>query len=348
MTGRRESHTRKLVGKRRDPKELTPENVLQEARIAQEQLNSEGALSIQDWKELTEKLASACRAYYTLAAVSRRRNIEPAAQEALFSELFQFRASIEKRIFDSLLLVGDQELLWKDATSNSFFGVSAKQGVSIRYPLATCVPTKICGARCYAHDGRDRELHPLFRGALTHYVGFRYEEGSALDRKRVFESLDKAISYGVSAAIKDASNAKKAGYNRLPRVRFSHVGEMAATPEFTNDLANELKKRCPELACVIYSRHPNANRLNTEKLVVNFTLDRHSSKRRKHAPDGSRIVYSSWDGELSDTAEVNFLEHHVTEVKSPNLLGNICPVTENHQSIASCDEAHCDKCFRAC
>lgn len=157
--------------------------------------------------------------------------------------------------------------------------------------------------------------------------------------------LSKSIDKGVEAALIDQASALKGGYNRLPRIRFSHVGEMAATPEFTNALAAEVKKRNPEVQCVIYTRHPKAKLLDTNLLVVNFTLEGAGDVRAKLAPAGSRIVNSAWDGDLNKSAEINFLEHHVEKSTIAKGAGSICPVTANLRKTPSCDSAFCQKCF---
>ena len=134
-------------------------------------------------------------------------------------------------------------------------------------------------------------------------------------------------------------------YKRLPRIRFSHVGEMAATPEFTNALAREIKKRDPRAQCVIYTRHPKARLLDPTLLVVNFTLEGTDDARLKHVPASARIVNSAWDGIIYDEAEVNFLEHHVERAATSTRAGSICPVTANHKQTPSCDLARCQRCF---
>ena len=232
-----------------------------------------------------------------------------------------------------------------EATKDSFFGKSKKQGVSIRYALASCVPTATCGGRCYAHDGRDRELLHIYRGVLNYYVGLEFENGSPQRRQQILGLLSKSIDKGVEAALVDQASALTEGYNRLPRIRFSHVGEMAATPEFTNALALEVKKRDPSVQCVIYTRHPKAKLLDTNSLVVNFTLEGAGDVREKFVPLGARIVNSAWDGNINEAAEINFLEHHVEKSTSAQGSGSICPVTANHKKTPSCDSAHCQKCF---
>ena len=120
---------------------------------------------------------------------------------------------------------------------------------------------------------------------------------------------------------------------------------MAATPEFTNALALEIKKRNPKVQCVIYTRHPKAKLLDINLLVVNFTLEGAGDVREKFVPQGARIVNSAWDGNINEAAEINFLEHHVEKSTIAKGGGSICPVTANHKVTPSCDSAHCQKCF---
>ena len=232
-----------------------------------------------------------------------------------------------------------------DATRDSFFGCSRKQGVSIRYALASCVPTERCGGRCYAHDGRDRELQHIFRGVLNYYVGLAFEQSPPLTRTAIMERLAHAIDTAVRAALDDQVRAAESGFSRQPRIRFSHVGEMAATPGFTNELARQVIRRNADIQCVIYTRHPRAKELDTAAMVVNFTLEGPQDSRRRFAPLGSRLVSSAWDGVAWEGADVNFLEHHVEKTAPQRGGGCVCPVTVDHKSTPSCDSARCEKCF---
>jgi hypothetical protein len=284
------------------------------------------------------------RHYYSLAAMSRRRVVDASIRDTSIDRLFSMRTILETRIDESLRLIPDQEALLKQVTKSSFFGKSIKQGVSIRYPLSTCVPTKSCGGRCYAHDGRDRDYQRLFRGVLNGFIGSSYEDKPYL-RGLIMKSLSREIDQAIRAAREDALLAKRTGFNRMPRIRFSHVGEMTKTPTFANDLAKTIKSRDSEISCVIYTRHPDANKIDSSVFVVNFTVEGSSDKRIEFMPRGSRLVCSSWDGEIFDRAEVNFLEHHVDKFSTPTGYGGICPVTVDHKATPTCDSARCYKCF---
>ncbi|MGP1665927.1 MAG: hypothetical protein ACTS5I_08480, partial [Rhodanobacter sp.] len=180
---------------------------------------------------------------------------------------------------------------------------------------------------------------------LNYFVGQTYSQLGTDGREQLFAELAGAISYGVLAARQDQETAQQSGFHRQPRIRFSHVGEMAATPEFTNDLARNIHRIDDEVACVIYTRHPSARMLDPSLLVINFTLEGDGDVRRSWVPDDARIVASAWHGQLSSIAEINFLEHHVEKVERPTGSGAICPVTAGHESKPSCDSALCQLCF---
>lgn len=178
------------------------------------------------------------------------------------------------------------------------------------------------------------------------YVGCLYEDGSTREREKVIENLGPALIYGVDAALQDCTTARENGFERAPRIRFSHIGDMASTPEFTNRLAWEIRHRAPEIECVAYTRHSNADRLDPQNLIVNFTVESADDPRFKWIPSHARIVGSAWDGHVVQQASVNFLEHHVEKSASSVGNGHICPVTDKHEQLRSCDEARCDLCFQ--
>jgi len=277
--------------------------------------------------------------------MTRRTELDEDLRAEGLAQLFRMRTLVESRILEQIRFNAYNIPVDLEATKETFFGKSKKQGVSIRYALESCVPTATCGGRCYAHDGRDRELLHIYRGVLNYYIGLEFEKGSSDRRQQILSLLSKSIDKGVEAALVDQRFAFSEGYNRLPRIRFSHVGEMAATPNFTNAIAQEVKNRDKRVQCVIYTRHPKASLLDTNMLVVNFTLEGAGDVREKFVPQGARIVNSAWDGELNESAEINFLEHHVEKLTIAKGGGSICPVTANHKVTPSCDSAHCQKCF---
>ena len=120
---------------------------------------------------------------------------------------------------------------------------------------------------------------------------------------------------------------------------------MASTPTFTNAVAKAIKRVNSDVQCVIYTRHPTANELDPELLVINFTVEGDADPRLAMAPKGARLVGSAWDGALSEIAEINFLEHHVEKSSSALGVGFICPVTVEHARGGSCDGCRCQACF---
>lgn len=334
-----------LIGKRTRGK-IDPVATLAAADEALERLAGAKPQPVEDLRALKHHYARDCRSYYSVAALSRRGVLEDELRSAAYAKLFRLRSTLENSIIRDLDYCGQRGDLEKIWASKSFFGVSAKQGVSLRYALASCIPTRDCGARCYAHDGRDREIHHLFRGALNYYFGQQYEHFSAKAQRHLLDLLSNAVVFGVSAARDDCLRAEvELGIQRLPRIRFSHVGEVASTPLFANAVAQQIHSIDPEVSCVIYTRHPRAQELDSEQFVVNFTLEGDDDPRSRWAPANSRIVSSAWDGRLSSIADINFLEHHVAEVAAADGIGVVCPVTLDHGKNTSCDVARCQMCF---
>jgi hypothetical protein len=341
------SATKSLVGARRRSAEIDPAIELEKATMLIEELRSKQPATVKNLKDLKQRYSAACRNYYTVAAISRRKVLDETLRAGLLSILYSLRAQLEAKIIDDLRMAEDYAEVWREATNRSFFGFSAKQGVSIRYPLYSCVPTRECGARCYGHDGRDRELHLIFRGALNYLCGDKFENGLQTDRKQVLQNLDPAIRHAVRVAIREQRAAAENGYKREARIRFAHVGEMAATPAFTNALAAAIKDCDPSVACVIYTRHPKCSALDPSLFRINFTLDAADDQRGRFAPGHARLVSSAWDGKVSPHADINFLEHHVEKGVRATGKGFVCPVTADHSSIPTCDSARCDACFRS-
>lgn len=329
-------------GPRRRSRE--PSLIIQEAESAYSELKSCNRESLSTLEMIREHFAPPSRAYYALAALSRRAQLDDGSRASAYKLLFPLRALLEKRLIEAFQRMGRPIDVVLRFGCKSFFGNSIKQGVSIRYPLSTCVPTSRCGGRCYAHDGRDRDYQRLFRGALNGLVGLHYEKHPE-DRGAILARLSQQIDEVIALIRSEALGAAGAGYTRKPRIRFSHVGEMAATPTFANDLASTIKSRDPNISCVIYTRHPKAARLSVEHFVVNFTVEGPKDKRIALQPPNSRLVSSSWDGSIFPTAHVNFLEHHVEKSSFSVGRGSVCPVTANHKATPTCDSARCERCF---
>jgi hypothetical protein len=322
-----------------------PASVLQEAEECLALLNSYHPKPLDSVPAIRDSFVDFGRSYYSLAALSRRKVLDVDLRVAAMARLFALRSLLEKQMLAGLKCSVPYTNVLGYALRSGFFGKSIKQGVSIRFPLATCVPTTLCGGRCYAHDGRDRDLQRVFRGVLNWYVADFFENGDTMTRCAVMEALSKSIDDAIAAARAECRSVASEGYSRRPRIRFSHVGEMASTPTFTLALAKEVRRRAPDIACVIYTRHPLAKLLVGDELIVNFTVDGTADSRMRLRPRGARLVSSSWDGKLVEEAEINFLEHHVEKSATPSGQGQCCPVTLNHHVNPSCDSARCEKCF---
>jgi hypothetical protein len=322
-----------------------PDRFLAEAYSWIEKITAAKFVCADDLRHLKFIFSRSFQVYYTLSAISRRDGLNSSSRDEILGFLYRYRSILEGAILDSFSRLKSDRELERSAYDKKFFGVSKKQGVSIRFPLISCVPTQTCGGRCYAHDGRDRELHLVFRAALNYYVGSQFEAGSEGKRIEILNRLKPALRYGVSMAQSDARAAAEMGYVRLPRIRFSHIGEMVALPHFANALASEIKKMDREIQCVIYTRHPSASKLDDNLFIINFTLEENADSRKKFIPPRARIVNSSWDGKVNADAEINFLEHHVEKVAEAEVDAKICPVTASHSLIDSCDKARCVKCF---
>ena len=165
-----------------------PADVVEEADVCLDRLKELKPIAVDSVPSIRNSFADYGRSYYALAALSRRKILPDKARGEAMSRLFSLRALLEQRMLESLKCSASSADILGYAARSTFFGRSIKQGVSIRYPLAVCVPTKLCGGRCYAHDGRDRDLQRVFRGVLNWYLGDYYQR-----RRR-----GKARCYGVT------------------------------------------------------------------------------------------------------------------------------------------------------
>jgi hypothetical protein len=225
-------------------------------------------------------------------------------------------------------------------------GYSKKQGVSIRMPLSSCVPSKVCGAACYAHDVLDAAPASVVRGAVNGAVAAWYERGEGRQREELLTSLTRPVQRMVEAARKDARSASPT-FVRRPRIRYAHVGEFAPFPEFSNALARLVRESSKgEVDCVVYTRHPDARLLDPNLFVVLFSLDESSEDRRRFVPETARVVRSAFGGQITDTVDVNFLEHHRWIHIKPIGTGKICPSTSPETKVRTCDACKCDFCFK--
>ena len=230
-----------------------------------------------------------------------------------------------------------------------FYGFSKKQGTSVRMPLTTCKPTKLCAGACYAHDVLDAAPASVIRGVINGIVAEHFEHGPASCRESVMLALSNHSKRAIQSSLNEVRALKGSGWTRRAFIRFSHVGEITKYPEFANALAEQVHEQSGgRVDCVVYTRHSNAAKLDPKRWIVNFTLDPASLDRRKWAPETARIVFSAFGGVTSDQADVNFLEHHRhTHMARTAGSGRICPATLPETKERTCDACRCDRCFVA-
>lgn len=285
------------------------------------------------------------RKYFALAALSRSTTAPPDLVSRARAQVFRVRVHLEDSIAAAILqqMDGCSELP-RVLFDGSIYGCSKKQGVSVRMALTSCQPTKLCASACYAHDVLDAAPASVIRGVVNWVLAFAYETRPEV-REVVLEGLLPHTVRAVHAAEGEVRQLNPR-WTRAPYIRFSHVGEVVAFSAFANDLARQIQRASGgRVRSVIYTRHPFASRLDPELFVVNFTLDASSEGRRAWVPTSARIVYSAFDGRVSENAEVNFLEHH-RWVHLPAVgRGNICPTTLPETMTRTCDAVRCQRCF---
>jgi hypothetical protein len=181
---------------------------------------------------------------------------------------------------------------------------------------------------------------------MNGWLAGTFEKGDESTRALIIKELVPHAKSAVKNAIKELSSLP-IGFTRRPFIRFSHVGEIVAFPDFANALANlVITQSKGGVDCVVYTRHRNVSKLDPSLWVINFTLDPASMKRKEWAPDHARIVFSAFGGVTSRVAEVNFLEHH-RHGHTPKTAGTgrVCPATAPETKVRTCDACHCNRCF---
>ena len=296
-------------------------------------------------KSLRERSETFLRNYWSLSRTARNQGVDPSIRNSAHQNLFAVRTKLERWMMDSLLVsLRRGEIFPVNLLDGTVFGCSLKQGVSFRLPLSVCQPTTQCAGGCYAHDGLDASISTVIRGAINGAFAQHYEESSLTVRKSLLSVFDVPLKKAIRQSINEA---KRSSYSRAPRIRMSHVGELAAFPAFANGMAARIKKiSSGKVACVIYTRHRKASLLDPKLFVINFTLDDSSLARRAWAPSSARVVYSAWDGKVRNDVEVNFLEHHHLAHSSTKGAGKVCPATQPAAKDKTCDGVKCDFCFK--
>lgn len=285
--------------------------------------------------------------YFRLCALSRSKSAIPSFISSALQDVFGVRSLLEKSIINSIdrSKCTLQQKVY-GVLENSFFGFSKKQGTSLRMPLASCNPTKLCAPGCYAHDVLDAAPFAVIRGAMNGWLAGTFENSDEQTRSWILKELEPHSK----SAIRNAERELKSlppGFKRRAFIRFSHVGEITAYPEFANALAAQVKELSRgRVDCVVYTRHRNVSKLDPDLWVINFTLDPSSLKRKEWAPSHARIVFSAFGGVTSDIAEVNFLEHHRHGHMARTAgTGRVCPATAPETRVRTCDACECNRCF---
>lgn len=296
---------------------------------------------------LRSRFGDDLRRYFALAALSRSTTAPAQMVFKALELVFRVRVVLEQAIAATLTDLASREGLGAMGLSREpLHGYSKKQGVSIRMPLSSCVPSKVCGAACYAHDVLDAAPASVVRGAVNGALAAWFERGDGRQREELLTELIRPVRRMVKAALKDAQLASPA-FVRRPRIRFAHVGEFASFPKFSNALARLVRDFSDgEVDCVVYTRHPDARLFDPKLFVVLFSLDESSEDRRRFIPDTARVVRSAFGGQITDTVDVNFLEHHRWVHIKPIGTGNICPSTAPESKVRTCDACKCDFCFK--
>jgi hypothetical protein len=285
--------------------------------------------------------------YFSLAALSRSTTARYSLKEEAYALIFSVRVILEKNIEETIFKVLKKNGSLEDLFRGSFYGQSKKQGISVRMPLTTCQPTRLCAGACYAHDVLDAAPASVVRGAINGVIAKYYENSEDRIKNRLLVLLTHHTSKAIRAAEKEVKLLQNTDWKRRPYIRFSHVGEIAAYPKFANALAkqvNDLSKG--RVDCVIYSRHSGAAQLDPSLWIVNFTLDEDSENRRTWPTKDARIVFSAFGGKLNSHTDINFLEHHRWNHFKPIGEGRVCPVTLPETIDRTCDAARCDRCFK--
>jgi uncharacterized protein YkvS len=285
--------------------------------------------------------------YFRLCALSRSKSAVPAYISSALQDVFGVRSLLEKSIIRAIESSSSSfEDKVNGVLENNFFGFSKKQGTSLRMPLASCNPTKLCAPGCYAHDVLDAAPFAVIRGAMNGWLAGAYEKSDKEARDRILKELQPHAKSAIRNAKKELKTLPK-GFKRRAFIRFSHVGEIVAFPEFADALAGLVKRLSDgEVDCVVYTRHRNVSKLDPSLWVINFTLDPSSLKRKEWAPSHARIVFSAFGGVTSDIAEVNFLEHHRHGHMARTAgTGRVCPATAPETKVRTCDACHCNRCF---
>jgi hypothetical protein len=294
--------------------------------------------------ELYEAARIAGQSYRKGCGMASRKKLDEEKRREVRNLLFRARNILDSRIETTILgFINQGSMPIERLLKRQVFGFCKKQGVSFRLSLSTCVPSRLCGGGCYAHDGRERVTSTILSGCYNTLIAKLWETKVLND-----DQLLPHIFRAVKLALEDASFAKKEyGIDRRARIRLAHVGELTAYPKFANWIGRSIREVSDgSVDGIIYTRHPKIVELDTDALIINLTIDESSENRREWIRKGVRPVWSAWKGKLDTNSEVNFLEHHDHgQHYEPQGDGSVCPVTSAKTEERFCDAFHCTKCF---
>ena len=292
---------------------------------------------------------AAFRAYFSRCAVaSSVKKYDSIVRDQARNGLFRHRIAIEKHILENLNFaqVKLTPEVWQRFYRRKLFGESKKQGLSFRLPLTSCQPTSLCADRCYGHDALDATSGAIIRGCLNGFFASAFEEGDI--PKPTLDLFVKEIERVTRIAIKESEDVlTNEDFERGPRIRFAHLGELPEYPKFADFIGESIFNETQgKVRPVLYTRHRNAKMLNQQHWVCNFTLDATSQDREKIVPSWARKVGSAFNGATIKGVAVNFMEHHRFSHASSKGEGPVCPATEIAAKSRTCDGNKCDLCFR--
>ena len=297
---------------------------------------------------LTAAFKVECNQYFRLCSMARSTSLDPKFAKEAHELLFRVRTILEESIASSARLSlndSDSARQLLEVARGPIFGISKKQGTSVRFPLSSCLPTKLCAPGCYAHDALDATPNSVVRGALNGLLASYYSVDEYL-QPSIMLALETPTKRAIRAALLEQAKATEGGFERGARIRLAHVGEATAYPKFTNDLASLIKRLSNNtVEPVVYTRHRDARLLHSEDMVINFTVDSSSMDRLKWKPQEARLVGSAFKGIAIEEASVNFVEHHRWTSAVVIRNGNLCPVTVPQNKLSTCDQAKCNLCF---
>jgi hypothetical protein len=313
------------------------------AGLGREYAQFKSLRNVTSLSDISDAFAIDLYKYFCATQIARSVRRKDEATASLSGRLFALRVKLEGAIIESLQHAFEQgEAGLLRLALERPFGYSKKQGASFRMPLTTCMPSQLCGNLCYAHDGLDASRAALVRGCLNFFLAWAWSRNDC--RAAVANGIVPAVKRVVRLTKGEADSAP---FLRRGRIRFAHLGEMSAVPEFANFLASEVQRVSAGLVdSVVYTRHADAAKLDPALWVVNFTIDDSSVERVSWAPSTARIVSSAFFGVLQPLAEINFLEHHRSEHALAKAAGpTVCPATAPEATSRTCDGVKCARCF---